>query len=427
MKLLDKKTEEHQVHLRVEAEEAEVQKALDKAFQRLVNKIDMPGFRKGKAPRDLVERRVGKEALFDEAMEEFLPFACMTLVKENDIPVYARPQVKIEQKEPLIFEAVIPLPPDVVLGNVNDVKMKPEVVDIKDEEVDKVVERLRKQCATWEDADRPAQMFDMVVIDLSSQADGKPFINENASNYQLLPDMTFPAPGFTDQLIGLKTGEEKEFQLPLPENYGDKSFSGKTVEFKVKIQAVKQEKMPEVNDEFAKTIASDFEGVDQLKTRIKEDLAAREKEKKRTTFEDKVVDALVEMSKIEFPPLLIDMEIDRMVRQYADRLRRSVQSEEEFKSIISMTNEEKLRESYRPRAIQQIKRSLVLAKIAEQENLTATEEEITQQIEAFAAGAGEKQNEQRQKLSTQESKEGLGDWIVTRKAINYLVEKAQAE
>jgi trigger factor len=270
-------------------------------------------------------------------------------------------------------------------------------------------------------------MFDMMVLDIESQAGEKPFINENASNYQLLPDMSFPAPGFTDQLVGMQRGEEKEFNLTLAENYGDKSLAGKEVHFKIKAHTVQQEKLPEFDDAFAKTLSPDFENAVAVREKIKEDLAARETERKRTTFEDKVVDALVETSKVEFPPILIDLEIDRMVRQYANRLRRSVKSEEEFKSIISMTNEEKLRESYKPRAIQQIKRSLVLAKTAEQEQLVVSEEEINEQIDAFAASAGEKMEEQRQKLSTEESKEGLRDWILTRKAINYLVEKAQAE
>jgi len=427
MKLLEKKTEEHQVHLRVEVDEADVRKAEDKAYQRLVNKIEVPGFRKGKTPRDILERRIGKEAIFDEAMEEYLPQACMSLVKENDIPVYSRPQVKIEQKTPLIFEAVIPLPPDVVLGDLSDIKMKPEPVDIKDEEVDKVIERLRKQCATWEDAGRPAQMFDMMVIDVASQAEEKPFINETASNYQLLPDMSYPAPGFVNQMVGAQPGDEKEFDLSLPETYSDKTLAGNTVHFKVKVNTVKQEKLPELDEAFAKMLSPEFKNIEAVRTTIKNDLTAREKERKRAVFEDKVVDALVEGSKIEFPPLLVEMEIDRMVRQYANRLRRSVKTDEEFKSIISMTNEEKLRESYKPRAAQQVKRSLVIAKLAEQESLTASDDEVKEQIEAFASAAGEKKDEQRQKLSTEESKEGLREWIISRKAVNLLVEKAQAE
>jgi trigger factor len=427
MKLLEKRTEEHQVHLRAEAEGDEVAQAMDKAYKRLVKKVKVSGFRQGKAPRDILERQIGSEALFDEAMEQYLAEACVTLVEENQIPVYARPQVKIENKEPLVFEAVIPLPPEVILGDLDAIKMKPEPVEVSEEEIDKVIERLRKQCATWETTDRAAKMFDTAVIDISSHAEGKPFINQTAANVQMIPGMSFPAPGFNEELVEMKPGDKKNFSLNLPDTYGDKTLAGKQVSFEIKLKEIKQERLPDLDDAFAKQLSPDFQNLEEVKNKIKEDLMARDKERKRMAFEDRVIDGLVEISKIEFPPLLIDLEIDKMVRQYASRLRRSVQTEEEFKSILSMTNEEKLRESYRPKAIQQIKRSLVLAKIAETEQFAASEDEIKEQIEGFAANAGAQSEEQRQRLNTEEGKEGISDWIVTRKAINYLVEKAQAE
>jgi trigger factor len=175
-------------------------------------------------------------------------------------------------------------------------------------------------------------------------------------------------------------------------------------------------------------LSADFNNMDEVRQKIKEDLTARDKERKRVVFEDKVVDALVDLSKMDFPPLLVDIEVDRMVRQYVNRIRRSVQTEDEFKSIISMTNEEKLRQSYRPKATQQIKRSLVLAKLVEQQKFEASDEEVEKQIEGLSGGAGgARSEEQRRQLSTEESKEGIRDWIVTRKAIDFLVEKAQAE
>lgn len=427
MKLLEKRTEEHQVHLRAEAEGNEVNKALEDAYKRLVKKVKVPGFRQGKAPRDILERQIGSDALFDEAMEKYLTQACVTLVEENQVPVYARPQVKIEQKEPLVFEAIVPLPPEIILGDLDALKMKPEQVEISEDEIDKVIERLRKQCAIWETVERAAKLFDTAVIDINSQAESKPFINQTGANVQMIPGMSFPAPGFNEELVDLKPGDEKKFDLTLPDTYGDKTLAGKKVSFEVKLKEVKQEKLPGIDDSFAKQLSSDFQNIEEVRNKIKEDLMAREKERKRMAFEDQVVDALIEISKIEFPPLIIDIEIDRMVRQYANRLRRSVQTENEFKSILSMTNEEKLRESYKPKAIQQIKRSLVLAKIAENEQFTATEDEVKEQIEGFAAKAGAQGEEQRQRLDTEEGKEGIRDWIVTRKAINYLVEKAQAE
>ncbi len=427
MKLVDNRTEEHQIHLTAEAEPSEVEKALDEAYRRLVDKVEVPGFRKGKAPRDILERQIGEDALFNEAMESFLSQACVALVNDNNIPVYARPQVNIIQKEPLIFEAVIPQPPEVTLGDFSQIKMTPEPVEVKDEEIDHVIERLRKQFATWEIADREAQMFDMLVLDINSEVEGKPFVNENASSFQIMPDLPFPTLGFSEQVVGMKAGEEKEFTIMVAENHANKSAAGKEAHFKVKLYEVREEKLAELDTAFAKTLSPEFEDMEAVRKTIKEDLSARDKDRKRVVFEDKVMDALVDISEIGFPPLLIDMEVDNMVRQYVARLRRSLRTDEELKSVLSMTNEEKLRQSYRPRAIQQIKRTLVLSKMSVQQGITASDEEINEQIEALSANAGEKKEEQRRSLSSDEGKEGIRDWIITRKTINYLVEQAQTE
>ena len=309
MKLLETKTEEHQVYLTAEAEPEEVEKALDKAYRKLVEKVDVPGFRKGKAPRDVLELQVGKDNLFNDAAEDFVAQACLALVQDNNIPVYARPQVTIKTREPLVFEVVIPQPPDVTMGDIDTIKMKPEPVDIKDEEVDAVIDRLRKQFATWETADRPAQMFDLLVISVDSHADGVPFMKESSSNFQLMPDMSFPAPGFNDQLVDMKAGDEKEFTLTLAESYSDKTFAGKDIAFKVTLHEVKREVLPELDIDFAKKLSADFEDVAQVRSQIKDDLEARGKERSRVSFEDKVVDALVDLSEIEYPPLLIDLRL----------------------------------------------------------------------------------------------------------------------
>jgi len=427
VKLVDNRTEDHQVHLTAEAEPAEVEKALDEAYRRLVDKVEVPGFRKGKAPRDILERQIGEEALFNEAMESFLSQACVALVNDNNIPVYARPQVNIIQKEPLIFEAIIPQPPEVTLGDFSQVKMTPEPVEVKEEEVDRVVERLRKQFATWEIVDREAQMFDMTVIDITSEVDGRTFVNEVAANFQIIPDLPYPTHGFAEQIVGMKADEEKEFTITVADNHEDKSAAGKEAHFKVRLYEVREEKPAELSTAFAKTLSPDFEDMDAVRNTIREDLTAREKDRKRVAFEENVMDALVGISEIGFPPLLVDIEVDRMVQQYVARLRRSLRTDEELKSVLGMTNEEKLRQSYRPRAVQQIKRTLVLAKVSEEQKFAVSDEEINEQIEALSASAGEQKEERRRSLSSDEGKEGVRDWILTRKTINYLAEQAQAE
>ncbi|HUJ74748.1 MAG TPA: trigger factor, partial [bacterium] len=258
MKQLEQKVEARQTYFKVEAEPAEVAAALEKAYQKLAQQVEIDGFRKGKAPRELLERKVGKERLFDEAMEDFLPRSVVQLVQDNKVPVYGRPQVRIVEKEPLVFEVRIPMPPEVKLGDYNTIKMKPEPVSITDEAVDKIMERLRKQGASWEVAERPLQVGDASNLDIESTLDGKPFINEKGSAFQLIAGMNYPAPGFTQELVGLSKGEEKQFTLKLPEEYGDKNLAGKEVAFKVKVNEVRGEKLPEVNEEFSKSVQPGF-------------------------------------------------------------------------------------------------------------------------------------------------------------------------
>lgn len=427
MKLLEQKVAERQTFFKMEAEPADLEAATERAYQKLVQKVAVPGFRRGKAPRELLERQVGKETMFDEAMEDLLPRTTVELVQEHKLSVYGRPQVRITQKEPLQFEVVLPMPPEVKLGDYAAIKMKPAPAPVTDEAVDKIIQRLRKQGAAWEPVARPVQMGDAVNMDLESSVGEKPFVNEKGSGFQLLEGMNYPAPGFNQQLIGMQKDEEKEFDLKLPEAYGDKELAGKDVHFKVKINEVREEKLPEENEEFSKMVQPGFPTPQALRERIKADLTANEQEQARVAFEEKLLDEIVAKSELEFPPLLVDGEVEHMVRDYINRVARSVQSEQEFQSIVGATNMDKLRESYRPTATQRVKRNLVLGRVAEQEKLTVSEEEIDAQVERLAAQAGEKREEQQKRLNTPEGRAGVHDWILTRKTMDFLAQKAQAE
>jgi trigger factor len=426
MKVLEQKNEEHQVILKVELEPTDVASALNKAYQRVVQEVNIPGFRKGKAPRAIVEQQVGKEALFDEAMEHFLPQACNSLIKEHNIAVFGRPQVYITQREPVIFEATIPQPPEIKLGDYNTIKIKPEEVVVKEEEVDKVLERMRKQCSTFEPVDRPLAMGDTAVMEINSTAEGQEFINDKNISFIMEPGIKFPVPGFNEAMEGGRKGEDREFTLKQVDDYYDKTFAGKDIQFHVSLSEVKEERLPELNDDFVKKLGQGFETLDALTDRIRTDFRRREEDRVKAAFEDKIVDALVDISQIDFPPALVEREVDRMVRSYVDRVSKSVRSEEEFNSIMGQTDEKKLRENYQPQAVQNIKRSLVLSKIAEQEKLGVVEPEVDAQIAEFTA-TGEKQEERRQELNQPDSRDAIRNWLTMRKAIDFLAQTAQAE
>jgi trigger factor len=239
--------------------------------------------------------------------------------------------------------------------------------------------------------------------------------------------MAYPAPGFNQQVVGTAKGQEKEFDLKLPDDYADKEVAGQEVHFKIKVNEVREEKLPELNEEFTKMIQPGFASPEVLRERIKEDLTANEQERARADFEEKLLDEIVSKSEIAFPPILIEIELDTMVREYYNRVARSVQNEQEFQSIVSATNMEKLREGYRTGAIQRVKRNLALGKVAEEEHLAVSEEEINSQIDLLCMAATEKQEERRERLSTEEGRTSVRDYLLTRQAVQLLAQKAQAE
>lgn len=427
MKVLERKNENHQEIFKVELDKTETESALEAAYEHLVKEVNIDGFRKGKAPRDVVERRVGKDDFFDEAMKRGLPDLIDNMLVENGVRAYATPQVRLTSREPVIFEATVPLPPDITLGDYNAIKMKPNPVVIEDKAVEDILERAQHQTAEWEPTGAPAELKDLAVLDIESDIEGEPYVVEKEANFQLTAGWRFPVPGFAEELVGMKVGDEREFSLKMPDTFPDKTRAGKDVHFKVKISDIRREKMPELNDEFAQKAAPGSGSMAKLREALRADLQRRAQDTEDKAFEEKVIDALVEKSLIEFPQLLTDNETERMVQEYVDRLRSNTQNEEEFKSILKMTSEEKLRESYRPQAEQRVKRNLVISKLIEVEKLEVEESDVDLQIASLTAEAGDRVQEQTTYLNKPENRNALSWWLKTGKAKKLLVEKAQAD
>ena len=427
MKVLDRKNENHQEIFRVELDKAETDTALEAAYERVVKEVNIDGFRKGKAPRDVVERQVGKDAIFDQAMKDALPDLIDNMLIENKIRAYATPSVRVTSREPVVFEATVPLPPDITLGDYNAIKMKPKPVVIEDAAVNDILERAQHQTAEWDATGKPAEMKDMLVMDIESDVDGMPYVVEKDANFQLQAGWRFPVPGFAEELVGINVGDEREFSLKMPDTFPDKTKAGKDVHFKVKVNDIRRETLPELNDEFARKVAPGSESMEKLREAVRADLQHRAQDTENKDFEEKVIDALVEKSQIAFPPLLTDNEVERMIQEYVDRVRNTTQNEEEYKAVLNMTSEEKLRETYRTQAEQRVKRNLVISKVIEVEKLEVGDADVDLQIAALTAEAGDKLQEQTTYLNKPENRDTLRWWLTTGKAKKLLVEKAQAD
>ncbi len=422
MKVTNEKTENSQAFLTIEMEPAEVEESLEKSYHRLVQKTRIPGFRKGKAPRAILERYVGKESLLEDTLNNLLPQAYEKAIKEQAIEAIAQPRLEVTQTDPVVFKAIVPLKPKVKLGDFHSIQVVPEPVkEVTEEDVNAVIEVLRHQHATWEPVERAVDFSDLVVLNIWSNIEDKPFINQKGVQYQVLHDLPFPVPGFAEQLTGMERNEEKEFKLQFPSDYPRSELAGKEPSFKVTATEIKQEILPELNDEFAGEINPDFKTLDSLREQVSSDLKLRAEERARIDFEERVIDAVVGLTEVEFPPILAEVETNRILNQ---RFQRGNQELEEYLRSINKTGEE-LREELRPSATKNVTRSLALSKVAEEEKIEVGDSEIDTEIESMTKSATENKDELEKVLNTPQARQSIGQTLLTRKTIQRLVEIAE--
>ena len=429
MKVTREKTENSQAFLTIEMEPDEVEESMVVSYRRLAQKTSVPGFRKGKTPREILERYLGKESVLEEALNHLLPQACEKAIREEEIEAIARPQIEVTQTDPVIFKAVVPLPPTVELNDYHQIRVKPEPVTVTEDTVNSVMEELRHQHATWEPVERPVDFNDLVVFDIESDIEGKPFIKRLGAQYRVLRDAIAPAPGFAEQLAGISKGEEKEFKIKLPEDYPQGELAGKEPSFKVKVTEIKQEQLPELDDELAGQVSTDFKTLDSLKERIAADLKARAEEKARADFEERLIGAVVDRAQVEFPPILVELEIERMLEERARYLQMDGKGLEEYLKSINKT-EEQIREELRPLATRRVTSSLVLGKVVGEEKIDASDAEIDAEIERMIKTGMENrgapgQDELQNLLNTPQSRQPIKQLLMTRKAMERLTEIAQ--
>ncbi len=424
MKILSKEIENSQAIMTIELESAEVEKALDNSYRQLNKETGIPGFRKGKAPRKVLESHVGSDKLFDNALKELLPKACNDAVAQEKLQFIGRPTIKLTGQDPVTFEATFPLPPRVKLGDYRSIRMKPEPVKIKKKDVDGVIERLRHQSATWEPVKRPVEFNDLVTIDVDSDVEGKPLYVEKPAQYRVTANSYFPVTGFPEQLVGMNADEQKEFKLKMPQNYNDKGIAGKDILFKVKLLEVKVEKLPKLDDSFAKGITPGIESLDSLKARISEDLKTGNEERSRLNLEEKLLDTLISKSELEFPPIFVDNEVEQMVNQYMYELTSQCSSAEQYMELVKNTDRKRLSDRYRPIATKRVSVSLVLSNVAEAEKIEVTDAEIDAEIERLTARAGDKKEEQREYLNGPNNRTSIKNSLASQRAMQRLVEIA---
>jgi len=426
MKAKAEKIENSQVVLEIEVDPEEEEHSLEEAYRRLVKKAEIPGFRKGKAPRAMFERFIGRDVLLQEAMERLVPQLLARAIEEQEIEPIDQPEVEIIQTDPVVFKATVPISPTVELGDYKEIRIPKDPVEVTDEEVNRVIDRLREEQAPWSPVERPVQLGDLVTMDVEGKIGEEALDKREGIQYQVFADFAFPVPGFSEKLVGMEQGKEAEFTISFPADHERSELAGQECWFKVLIGEIKEKKLPELDDEFAKSVGEEFESLDALRERIAANLRGMAEEQATRGYEEQVIDAVVGQANVEFPPVLIERDIDGMIGEQERELRANRMSLEDYLARTQMSPEQ-LREELRPLATKRVTRSLVLSKVMEEEAIEVGDEELDVEVEAMAQTAGDKGDELRQFFKSPLGRQSLERTLLTRNTVRRMVEMAAEE
>ncbi|WP_055105579.1 trigger factor [Paenibacillus ihumii] len=427
MKATWEKIEKNLGVLEVEVEAERVSAALDKAFQKVVKKANVPGFRKGKVPRPIFEARFGVESLYQDAIDILLPEVYTEAVEQTDIFPVDRPEVDVEQfakGQPFKFKAKVTVKPEVTLGNYKGLEVPVEPVEVTEEEISQELERLQQRHAELIVIDEEAaQNGDTVVIDFDGSVDGVPFEGGQAERYSLELGSGSFIPGFEEQVVGMATGDFKDVTVTFPENYHAEDLASKEAVFKVKVHEIKRKQLPELDDEFAKDV-SEFDTLAEYKEDLKKQLLSRKEKDAKAAREGIVVEKASENAEVEIPESMIQSEVQNMVRDFDNRLRSQGMNLEMFLSFSGQTIED-LQEQMKADAEKRVRNNLVLEKIAKEENIVATEEEINKELNDMAEAYKRSPEEIRNILAANGSLGSLNEDVTLRKTIEFLLENSK--
>lgn len=410
----------------IEVAEADFEKAVEQAYLKQRNKISIPGFRKGKAPRAMIEKMYGKEVFFEDAANEIIPDAYEKAYDECGEDIVSTPKVDVVQLEagkPFIFSAEVALKPEVTLGKYKGVKVDKVDTEVTDEEVDKAIEDERARNArSIAVTDRSVQDKDDIILDFEGFVDGVAFNGGKGENYPLTIGSGQFIPGFEDQLIGKEIGTECEVNVTFPEDYQADELKGKDAVFKCTVREIKEKQLPELDDEFASEV-SEFDTMDEYKADVRKNLEDKKAADAKNAKEDAVIKAIIEDSKMDIPQAMIDTQKRQMLEEFAQRIQAQGLNFEQYMQFTG-TTAEGLMSQIEPQAMDRIQSRLVLEAIAKAENLEATEDDFNKEIEKLAESYKMEKDKVAEMVGEAGKKQIMEDLAVS-KAVDFVTENAK--
>ena len=421
---VEKTENTNEVKLSFEIEAEKFDEAMKKVYAKTAKYFNIPGFRKGKAPMQMVEKQYGSSIFYEDTFNELVPDIYDEAIKENNIDAVSRPQIDIQQMEKgknLIFTAIVQVSPEVKIGKYKGIELNKIEYNVSDEDIEHELGHMQeKNSRLITIEDRPVETKDIAVIDFEGFVDGEAFKGGKAEKHQVEIGRNTFIPGFEDQIIGMKVDEEKDINVKFPEEYFSKDLAGKDATFKVKLHEIKKKELPKLDDEFAKDV-SEFDTLEELKNSIKEKIQTENDSRAKYELEENAIKTVCENTPIDIPSAMIENEIENMMQDIKVRLSYQGLNIEQYLKMINKT-EEDMRNEFKEQAERAVKSRLVLEAVAKAEKIENSEEEIAEKIKEMAKNYGKKEEEV---LKNEQLRKYVEENMKTEKAIKFIVDNAK--
>jgi len=415
--------QDRQTVLHIELEEDDVDPFINRAYQRVVQKANIPGFRKGKAPRAVIEQFYGKDYLLNEIIETMLPEMTFQAIQEQELDAVGLPSIDLQEINPIKFNATIPLRPEIELNAYKDIRIEKQEIEITEESINERLEQLRLSIATWEPFESEIEEGNMITAQIKCSMSEEIIIEETDAVYLVNEEIGRPFPGFSTKLIGLKVDSQNSFELEIAEDFSDTKLAGQTINCEVLIKDIKHRVLPELNDDFAKGIGEGYETLDELKEEIQKGIQTESEQQSNFDYRESIIESVIKEANISVPPLLIQNEAENIIQQHTQMVTQANMDIQDYLQSIGKTEEE-LHNEAQEEAEGRIKRSFLISKIAEQENIEISDDEIEMKIqEIFSNSEGEIPNS----TQNEEMRNYLFRTLLTDKTIERLEEIASGK
>ncbi|MCP4541862.1 MAG: trigger factor [Chloroflexi bacterium] len=427
MKITTETLPDRQLYLTIEVDEDQTKKAMQRASRQIAKQVNIPGFRKGKAPYELIIQRYGEDTVRKEAAEAIVEKVYRDAIAQEKIEPYMPGQLEEIELTPITFQFTISLPPVLNLGDYRNYRLKARKARVFKKDIQQAMEEIRVQNTIFNPAERPVTKDDGATINLVAQTTkGVTFLQQEEIRVILEDDGNEPAPGFTDAIIGMEADEERTFTLILPDDFPEEELRGQEAEFTVKMLEVYESILPELDDDLARTVGN-YESLKELEKETKEQLRQATQQEIDQEYTEQVINDTLERAEIEYPPIMLEEEIDGAVKEFEQAVKRELKlSLDDFLRYQNKTIEQQ-REEFEPRATSRLRQALMLGEVVTLEELAIDEEEIDAQIEEIIAPFGDRADEMRKALGSRENRAGIHSRLLAGKAVERLIAIAKGE